>query len=237
VTRLTGERVSAPVGGFNPTYQRHVAAYARCAELLPPGAVLDVGAGTQHSAELLAPRESIAVDIDPEALAGLERPTVVADMRALPFVDETFASAVAVHSIEHVPDPAALLGECHRLLAPGGVLALSTPDAGSLLARVLRGRWLGFRSIDEHLYFFSRRTLARMLERAGFEVRRFLPAGKYLTLPRLIERMRFYTRVGALLLRTADRMVPRLSLYVDPRDTMYVLAVKSAPRSPAGTRP
>jgi SAM-dependent methyltransferase len=132
--------------------------------------------------------------------------------------------------IEHVPDPAAVLAECHRLLRPGGVVALSTPDAGSVLARVLGGRWLGFRSIDEHLYFFSHRTMGAMLEAAGLEVRRFVQVGKYLALPRLIERMRFYTRIGALLLRTVDRAVPRLSLYVNPRDTMLVLAAKPAPR-------
>jgi SAM-dependent methyltransferase len=132
--------------------------------------------------------------------------------------------------IEHVPDPAAVLAECHRLLRPGGVVALSTPDAGSLPARFLGGRWLGFRSIDEHLYFFSHSTMGAMLEKAGFEVRRFVQVGKVLALPRLIERMRFYTRVGALLLRAVDRVVPKLSFYVNPLDTMMVLAAKPAPR-------
>ena len=126
--------------------------------------------------------------------------------------------------IEHVPDPAALLAECRRLLRPGGVIAISTPDAGSLLAHLLGGRWLGFRSIDEHLYFFSRMTLGAMLTAAGFEPRRFVAVGKHLALPRLVERMRFYTRVGALLLRNVDRVVPKLSLYVNPRDTMVALA-------------
>lgn len=133
--------------------------------------------------------------------------------------------------IEHVTDPAAVLAEGHRLLRPGGVLAISTPDAGSLLARVLGNRWLGFRSIDEHLYFFSRRSMGAMLETAGLTVRRFVPVGKYLALPRLVERLRFYTRVGALLLRTVDRAVPRLSIYVNPHDTMVVLATRP------GTRP
>ena len=128
--------------------------------------------------------------------------------------------------IEHVPDPAAVFAECHRLLKPGGVLAISTPDAGSVLARVLRGRWLGFRSIDEHLYFFSHRTIAAMLEHAGFEVRRFVQVGKVLALPRLVERMRFYSRIAALLLRQVDRVMPRLSIHVNPRDTMVVLAVR-----------
>jgi SAM-dependent methyltransferase len=129
VTRVTGERVSTPVGGFNPTYQRHVAAYARCAELLPPGRVLDLGAGTGHSAALLAPRESVAVDLDPDALSGQDRETVVADMRALPFPDQSFASVLAVQSIEHVPDPERAVAEIARVLKrPGGVAILVTPN-------------------------------------------------------------------------------------------------------------
>src|SRR5258705_363902 len=54
--------------------------------------------------------------------------------------------------------------------------------------------------------------------------------GKYLALTRLVERLRFYTRVGAMLLRTMDRAVPKLSFYVNPRDTMVVLASRPATR-------
>ncbi len=132
--------------------------------------------------------------------------------------------------IEHVPDPVAVLLECRRLLRPGGVLAISTPDAGSLLARVLGGRWLGFRSIDEHLYFFSRRSMGAMLAGAGLDVRGFVAVGKHLALPRLVQRMRFYSRVAARLLRTVDRALPKLSIYVNPYDTMMVLAAKPAER-------
>ena len=127
--RGRGERVTTPEGGFNPTYQRHVAAYARCADLLPPdGLVLDVGAGTGHSAELLAPRESVAVDVDAGALRGQNRATVVADMRALPFPDAHFPSAIAVQSIEHVPDPERALAEIARVLKRGGVAVIVTPN-------------------------------------------------------------------------------------------------------------
>lgn len=125
---VTGERVSSAAGGFNPTWQRHVAAYALCAPLLPAGRVLDLGCGVGHSFELLAPRVSVGVDLDPAVLAGQERETVAADMRALPFADASFASVLAVQSLEHVPDPERVLAEAARVLEPGGVAVFVTPN-------------------------------------------------------------------------------------------------------------
>jgi SAM-dependent methyltransferase len=126
--RVTGERVSTPAGGFNPTWQRHAAAYAAAAELLPPGRVLDLGCGTGHSFALLAPRETVGVDIEPAALAGQPRETVVADMRELPFPDASFASVLSVQSIEHVPDPERAMAEARRVLALGGTAIFVTPN-------------------------------------------------------------------------------------------------------------
>jgi SAM-dependent methyltransferase len=125
---ITGERVSAPEGGFNPTFQRHVAAYRLCAPLLPEGRVLDLGCGTGHSFRELAPRETVGVDLEPAALAGQERETHVADMRRLPFAAGSFASVLSVHSIEHVPDAGTALEEIARVLAPGGRAVLVTPN-------------------------------------------------------------------------------------------------------------
>jgi SAM-dependent methyltransferase len=125
---VTGERVSTPAGGFNPTWQRHVAAYALCERFLGPGRVLDLGAGVGHSYHLLAPRETVGLDLDAEALARQERETVVADMRALPFADSSFASVLAVQSIEHVPDPERVLGEVARVLEPDGAAVFVTPN-------------------------------------------------------------------------------------------------------------
>lgn len=126
---VTGERVVTPEGGFNPTWQRHVAAYRAAAELLPrQSEVLDLGCGVGHSFTLLAPRETVGVDLSAEALAGQERPTVVADMRALPFASGRFASVLSVHSIEHVPDPERVLAEVVRVLRPGGTALFVTPN-------------------------------------------------------------------------------------------------------------
>src|SRR3954468_8603361 len=126
--RITGERVVTPAGGFNPTWQRHVAAYALAAPLLGAGPVLDLGCGVGHSFHLLAPRETVGVDIDPGALAGQDRRTVVADMRDLPFGAASFPSVFSVQSLEHVRDPGAAVAEVARVLDPGGIAVFVTPN-------------------------------------------------------------------------------------------------------------
>lgn len=125
---ITGERVVTSHGGFNPTWQRHVAAYALTEPYLGPGRVLDVGCGVGHSYTLLAPRETVGVDIDAAVLEGQERETVAADMRRLPFATGSFDGAIAVHSIEHVPDPELALAEISRVLRPGAAAVLVTPN-------------------------------------------------------------------------------------------------------------
>jgi len=115
-------------GGFNPTWQRHVATYALCAELLPEGRVLDLGCGVGHSFELLAPRETVGVDVEPSVLEDQRRETVAADMRDLPFEDGSFASLLSVQSIEHVPDPQRVLSQARRVLEPNGVAVFVTPN-------------------------------------------------------------------------------------------------------------
>lgn len=126
--RRTGERVVTAQGGFNPTWQRHVAAYALADGYLPPGRLLDVGCGIGHSYHLLAPRETVGLDISAEALSGQARETVVADMRTLPFDDGEFASVLSVQSLEHVPDPERVLAEVARVIRPGGTAMFVTPN-------------------------------------------------------------------------------------------------------------
>jgi SAM-dependent methyltransferase len=200
--RVTGERVSTPEGGFKPTWERHVAAYAAAAELLPPGgAVLDVGCGVGHSYHLLEPRETVGVDLEPSALAGQQRRTIVADMRELPLPDASFASFLAVQSIEHVPDPERALAEARRVLEPSGTAIFVTPNKltfsppGEIIdpyhdveydqheLRALCERF--FDTVDMHGLFGSERYLAlveserrrldQLLRRDPLRLRRFAP--------------------------------------------------------------
>lgn len=69
--------------------------------------------------------------------------------------------------LEHTADPKAVLERSQTLLAPGGVLALTYPDYGSLPARLLGRRWPFLLTV--HLYYFVPETMRALLERTGFE--------------------------------------------------------------------
>jgi hypothetical protein len=71
--------------------------------------------------------------------------------------------------IEHSLDPAGELAKCNELLEPGGIIALSTGDLDSIAARVSRSRW-HLLTPRHHNFFFSARTLARLVDRSGFEL-------------------------------------------------------------------
>lgn len=71
--------------------------------------------------------------------------------------------------IEHVPDPAAVLAEVSRVLAPEGRVVLTTGDIGSAYAQQRGAQW-HLMTPPWHLYFFSRATLATLAARAGLRI-------------------------------------------------------------------
>ena len=85
------------------------------------------------------------------------------------FGDASMDVVTMWHVLEHCHSPAAALASCHRMLRPGGTLSLCVPNWGSLQAKTF-GRWWWSTDAPRHLYQFTRPTLTRYLENAGFKV-------------------------------------------------------------------
>lgn len=125
--------------------------------------------------------------------------------------------------IEHLPDPRATLAAVARVLRPGGMLALSTPDAGSRVARAMGRSWPGWKKIPEHLFFFDRATLKQLLEESGFHVETMRYVSLVVSRGYLLDRMadltglRIHRKLPAKWLEKAITVNPLYDLMITAR--------------------
>lgn len=137
------------------------------------GRVLDVGAG---AGEVLSELRRLGWEVegvDPDAEAaqstlrnhGLKLRTGTLEEQSYP--SDRFDAVVTSHVIEHVHDPVGFLRECRRVLRPGGMLVLATPNAESLGYGFFGADWRVLEP-PRHLTIFSRRTLSLLAAEAGF---------------------------------------------------------------------
>jgi 2-polyprenyl-3-methyl-5-hydroxy-6-metoxy-1,4-benzoquinol methylase len=109
--------------------------------------------------------------------------------------------------IEHVRDPRHTLALARRWLGRGGALAITTPDAGSPSRRLLGTGWTHYKI--EHLYYFNKRNLGRLLEEVGFTSVRFYPLWKSLTLDYIGHQFEVYPHAALTPFARALRRLPQ----------------------------
>jgi len=90
------------------------------------------------------------------------------DLLALPAPDGYFDLVFFNHVIEHVADDAAALREAHRILAPGGLLVLGTPNEGAFWWQLAYRRAPALRAATDHVHFYTADTIGRRMREAGF---------------------------------------------------------------------
>jgi SAM-dependent methyltransferase len=116
-------------------YLRHLAVYKFAQSMANERRVLDLGSGMGYGATLLAASagEVVALDSAPEAVRATKlEPAALASLvgngTRLPFRDDIFDLVVSFQVIEHIRDESHYLAEVRRVLTPGGLFLLSTPN-------------------------------------------------------------------------------------------------------------
>lgn len=116
---------------------QHLARYLWATSLARGRRVLDAGCGVGYGTAMLGDAgaaEAVGVDISAAAVeaasdgAPSNTSFLTGDVRALPFDDGRFDFVVCYEVIEHVDRQDEVIAELARVLAPGGVLALSSPN-------------------------------------------------------------------------------------------------------------
>jgi SAM-dependent methyltransferase len=133
---------------------------------LPANArILDAGCGSGRFMVELARRGTvIGVELSDTSVALAQRraigEVIAGSVLEMPFPDASFDLAVSLDVIEHLEDDLAALRELRRTVAPGGALLVTVPAYQWL--------WSGHDEINHHHRRYTRRSLQRVAEQAGW---------------------------------------------------------------------
>ena len=216
---------------------RRITAEERVSDLkrfIDNGRLLEIGSSTGDflaSAGLTFKAEGVEADVNNLAVC-LSRSL---DCRGGTLSDEQYPAdhfdvAVLYHVIEHFRSPSSELRELHRVIKPGGLLAIETPDISSFWFSLLGSRWRQI--IPDHLVFFTPATLKILLDQTGFEILESRSVGKAMSVRLFISRLgRYHQSSARLIARLSEKLgISDLTLRLKLGDVIRVYARKKKGR-------
>jgi 2-polyprenyl-3-methyl-5-hydroxy-6-metoxy-1,4-benzoquinol methylase len=195
------------------------------------GKVLDIGCGPGY---FLSAAQKLGFDVH-----GLDPSDYIVEMaqktwgsrvklgliESADYPPETFDLVVAFDTFEHIYDPKKFLAAIHKVLKKDGVLAITTPDPTSALAKVSGKNWVSFK-LPEHVFYWSPETIRRILEE-NFEVLEIRTAGQYATLGFLFRRLFRLKNEPGKFISAMIKFLNRFSIYSD-NGSLTVIAKKKS---------
>lgn len=182
--------------------------------LKAPGRLLDIGCSLGYFVEAANARGWQASGVEISEHAAREAAKLGLDVRAgtlddVSYPDCSFDCVTMWDVLEHVPDPTRHMLEVRRVLAPGGLVVIGTPDLAHAQFRIKRERWRHLKPA-EHIFYFSRPSIGRLLTETGFRTCQ----------PALVGGRRFRGSFGAGLRAGLSRLA-------QPNDVMIVYGVRN----------
>ncbi|MFH1564184.1 MAG: class I SAM-dependent methyltransferase [Nitrospirota bacterium] len=143
---------------------------------LDKGRLLEIGCALGYLLELAQDSgwEAQGVELSPWASDYARQTTKVkvftGKLEEANFQNDYFDAIVMIELIEHIPNPRAFLKEVYRILKPGGLIFITTPNSKSIHTKLWNKRFQEIYLIPEHLFSFSIPTIKRILELTDFKV-------------------------------------------------------------------
>jgi SAM-dependent methyltransferase len=195
----------------------------------PPGTLLDVGPNIGTCLALARQRgwDAHGIEINAGAAAycrqrGLSVRTGILDANTYP--RSSFDVVLMGDVIEHLPDPRATMRTVYRILKPGGVVLISTPDIAGWAGRLLQIK------PEEHVYYFAPATMRALLHQVSLEVVEVRPYDRYHNLTAMTHSTTFggLFRLLGPAFRLAHRVLGDLVIRLPLRENLLVVARKPA---------
>jgi SAM-dependent methyltransferase len=135
------------------------------------GVVLDFGCGQGYFLDALRAlgikAKGVEVTEESARFAREKGNDVVLDLAVLPAA--IFDAIFSIHVLEHIPLPAGVLDELHRVSKDGAFFSLEVPNFSSVQGRLFRFRWF-HADLGVHFHHFTPRSFRALLDSAGFSV-------------------------------------------------------------------
>jgi len=182
------------------------------------GRLLEVGFGTGQTLRRMQTLGWAVqgVEFDPVAVnnAAASGLTVhLGDIAAQNFAEGSFDAVVSSHVLEHIPDPEGFLRECWRVLKPGGIVLVYTPNSRSFGHLVFGANWRGLEP-PRHIHLFNSENLVGMARAVGLShifCRATVRGGAILAASWYLSQM---TKSQSLLIMKSSRLLEEAAHYL-----------------------
>ena len=140
--------------------------------LQKPGKVLDIGCSLGYFLEAAKDRGWEVSGIEISGYASSEAKKAGFDviggvLESDTYNDQSFDCVTMWDVLEHVPDPTSHMLNVNKVLKPGGLVVIGTPDLSHVMFKIKKENWRHLKPW-EHIYYFRDSSIKRLFEKTGF---------------------------------------------------------------------
>ena len=162
--------------------------------------LLDVGCNIGTLLEVAQKRgwNAQGIDINKEAIEEAKKNNLNVECTTIENIKEMFDVIIMNDFIEHVSDPNDTIKRAKALLKEQGLLFIVTPDIDTITFKILQKHWFHLKP-KEHIYYFTKETITKMLKNNGFTLIERRYRGRYRNISTILEKgFRIKTKLNAI---------------------------------------